>query len=128
MPHHGVFHHPIVLGLQRPVGVGRARIPIVDEHHAVADEDFVFDRDAGTYERVTRDFAATPDFRVALNLDERAKPRVVSNLAAVKIYVDASRTRSPMSTSAATHAIGGSAALIAVQLQAAPSGRPWCSE
>ena len=36
---------------------------------------------------MTRDFAATPDFCVALNFDERPESRVVANLAAVEIYV-----------------------------------------
>ncbi len=33
------------------------------------------------------DFAAAPDFGVALNFDEGAEPCVVANLAAVEIYV-----------------------------------------
>jgi hypothetical protein len=61
-------------------------VPIVDEHHAMADENFVFDRDPGTYERVTRDLAALADMRVALNLDERAQLRRVSDAASVKVY------------------------------------------
>src|SRR3984957_18997517 len=61
-------------------------MPIVDEHHAVSDENFVFDRDAGTNERVTRNFAALADMRIALHLDERADLRCVSDAASVKIY------------------------------------------
>src|ERR1700722_10086563 len=82
-----MFHLPVAFALRRTVSGRRARITIVDEDDAVADEDLVLDRDAGAYKRVTRDFAAAPDFRVALNLDERAQPGVVTNLAAVQIYV-----------------------------------------
>jgi hypothetical protein len=61
-------------------------MPIVDEHHAVPDENFVFDGDAGTNERMTRNFAALADMRIALNLDERAQLRAVSHAASVKVY------------------------------------------
>jgi hypothetical protein len=61
-------------------------MPIVDEHHAVPDENFVFDHDAGTNERVTRNLAALADVRVALDLDERADLRRVSDAASVKVY------------------------------------------
>jgi len=59
---------------------------IVDEQHAMANEYFIFDSDAGTNERVARDFAALADVRVALHLDERADSRRVADAASVKIY------------------------------------------
>jgi hypothetical protein len=61
-------------------------MPIVDEHHTVPDENFVFDRDAGTNERVTRNLATLSDVRIALNLDERANLRRVSDAASVEVY------------------------------------------
>jgi hypothetical protein len=61
-------------------------MPVVDEQHAVANEYFIFDSDAGTNERVARNFAALADVRVALNLDERADSRRVADAASVKIY------------------------------------------
>ncbi len=82
-----MFHLPVAFGLRRTVSSGRARITIVDEDDAVADEDLVLNGDAGAYKRMTRDFAATPDLRVALNFDEGSEPAVVTNLAAVEIYI-----------------------------------------
>ena len=84
---------------------GRARIAIVDEHHAVADEDLVFDHDSRTDERVTGDFAAPPDVRVALNFDEGSKPGVASNLGIRKDSQTARAARlRRVRTSSATHA------------------------
>src|ERR1700691_181054 len=65
--HHSVFHLPVLLRMQPPVAAGRARAADIDEDDAVADEDFALDGAPGAYERVMRDFAATPDFRIALN-------------------------------------------------------------
>ena len=68
-----------------PVGGRRPRIRVVDEHHAVADEDMVLDRDALADERVARDLAAPADRRVLLNLDERADLGLVADRAAVEV-------------------------------------------
>ncbi len=63
----------------------RARIEIVGEHHAVADEDAVLDRHALADERVARDLAVAADRRAALDFDERADPRAVADRAAVQV-------------------------------------------
>src|SRR5438552_334141 len=46
--------HPIRIGLEAAIGICRPRIFVVDEHHAVADENLVFDYNALKHERVTR--------------------------------------------------------------------------
>ena len=43
---HRPFDIPVRFGLQFPVSCGGPRIAVVYEHHAVADEDIVFNRDA----------------------------------------------------------------------------------
>ena len=68
-----------------PSAVGRARISIVREHDAVADEDLVFDDHALANERVRRDLAAGADQRFLLNLDERADLGFVADRATVEI-------------------------------------------
>ncbi len=65
-----------------PVAAGRL---VVDEHHAVPDEDAVSELDAGADERVALDLAARPDDRSRLNLDERPDPRLVADAAAVQV-------------------------------------------
>jgi hypothetical protein len=68
------------------MGNGRPGIHIVDERYAVPDEYVVFDVHAFTDEGVARDFAATANARIFLNLDERANFRFVSDFAAVQVY------------------------------------------
>jgi hypothetical protein len=58
---------------------------VVEERHAVADEDVVFDRHSLTDERVARDPAPPPDFCIFLNFDEGADLRLVADLAAVQV-------------------------------------------
>jgi hypothetical protein len=67
---------PVRLGLQRSAR-GRARMAVVDEHHAVADEHLVFDRDPLADEGVRRNLAAGSNGRVLLNLDKCADLRIV---------------------------------------------------
>ena len=69
----------------RPSAVVARGIRVVDERHAVADEDVVLDRHAFADERVARDLAAAADRRVLLDLDERADLRLVADLAAVEV-------------------------------------------
>ena len=52
------MHLPVRFSLQRAVRGGGPRKSIVDERHAMADEDFVFDRHAFADKRVTGNFAA----------------------------------------------------------------------
>ena len=58
---------------------------VVHEHHPVADEHLVLDRDAVADERVALDLAARADDGAALDLDERPDPRVVPDRAAVEV-------------------------------------------
>src|SRR3954471_6986474 len=51
----GLKHGPVVLGLEVAALRGGTRDLVVDEHHAVADEDAVADRDAVADERVALD-------------------------------------------------------------------------
>src|SRR5579863_1137588 len=83
--HHRAFKAPVAFALRRTIGIGRARPAIVDKNHAVADEDFILDRDPGTNEAVARDFAAGADQRVALDFDERADTGVRADFTAVEI-------------------------------------------
>lgn len=81
--HGGFLHRPVLFRLRRPVAVGRARFTIVDEDHAMADEDFVLDRHAAANEAMAGDLAAPADSGAALDLDEGAQPRVRADFAAV---------------------------------------------
>ena len=76
---------PVGFGLQLPVGGRGPRIAVVDEHHAVADEDVVLNRDAFADERMARDLAALADAGVLLDLDEGADLRFVADLATVQV-------------------------------------------
>ena len=51
----------------------------------MADEDFVLDRDPGTYERMALDLAPRTDGGIALDLHEWSDPRLVADAAAVEI-------------------------------------------
>ena len=69
-----------------PAVVRRARPLVVDEHHAVADEDLVLDRDAVADERVALDLAARADHGARAG-SRRTVPiaRVVADRAAVEV-------------------------------------------
>jgi hypothetical protein len=58
---------------------------VVDEHHAVADEDLIVDGDAFADERVALDLAVFADKGIFLYLDKGADPGTVVDPAAVKI-------------------------------------------
>jgi hypothetical protein len=58
---------------------------VVDEHHAVTDEDLVIDLDAVADERVALDTATGTDPGTPLDLDVRAHPGVVSDRATIEI-------------------------------------------
>src|SRR5262249_44963888 len=74
------------IGLEAAVAVGRLRAKVVGEHHAVADEHLVLDRDALADEGMRGDLAARADGCVLLDLDERADARVVPDRAAVQVH------------------------------------------
>ena len=76
---------PVLFGLQATVGARRARVLVVDEHHAVADEDLVADLDAVTDERVALNLAVARRSTPRLDLDERPDPGPVADPAAVEI-------------------------------------------
>ena len=83
--HGGFLHRPVLFRLRRPVAVGRARFTIVDEDHAMADEDFVLDRHAAANEAMAGDLAVLSDSRVLLNLNKSPDFRVVTDFATIKI-------------------------------------------
>src|SRR5208283_420869 len=83
--HHRAFHAPVGFGLQSPGGGRRARIQVVDEHHAMSDENVVFDAHAFTDKSVARDFAAFADCRIFLDLDEGPDFRFIANFASIKV-------------------------------------------
>ena len=76
---------PVCFRLQRAARRGRARVLVIDEINAVADEDFVFDRDAFTDESVARYFAVAAYPDTFLNLDEGADLCAVADLAAIQV-------------------------------------------
>src|SRR5581483_3054537 len=73
------------LGLQIPGLGGRARIRIVDERDAVADEHVVANRHAFANECVARNLAALAHGRVLLDFHERADLGLVSDLTTVEV-------------------------------------------
>ena len=76
---------PVGFGLQFAVAGGGARIGVVDERHAVADEDVVLDGHAFADEGVAGNLAALADGGILLDFDECADLGFVADLAAVKI-------------------------------------------
>src|SRR5438094_3829168 len=78
-------HRPVAVALQLAGGGDGSRESIVDERHAVADEDVILDLDAFADERVARNFHAPSNLRALLNLDERADAALVADLASVEI-------------------------------------------
>src|SRR5579885_1878470 len=72
--------------LKRPVLVGRARIAVICEHHAMADERFILDDHTLANEAVRGDFAPPADAHPLLNLDEWADAGPGADAAAIEIY------------------------------------------
>src|SRR5687768_9616003 len=62
---------PVVFGLKPTLVAGRAGVVVVDEEHAVANEDLVVDLYAAADERMTLDLAVRADYGATLDLDER---------------------------------------------------------
>ena len=58
---------------------------IVDEHHTMADEHIVLDRDALADEAVRRNLAPAPNLSVLLNLHEGADLRVVTDATPIEV-------------------------------------------
>src|SRR6187402_2979782 len=56
--HNRLLHFPVGGGLELSVRRRRSRVRVVDEHHAVADEDVILDGDALADKGVTRNLAA----------------------------------------------------------------------
>ena len=79
-----VEEFPVALGSQPSLGGGTWGF-VVDEHHAVADEDLVLDLDARADERVALDLAVGADRGALLDLHERPDAGVVTDLAAVEV-------------------------------------------
>src|SRR5688572_1835811 len=82
---YGVFHFPVGGGLQLARSRGGPRVRVVDEHHAMADEDLILDGHAFTDERMARDLAAAADAGVFLDFDEGADFGFVADVAAVEV-------------------------------------------
>ena len=93
---------------------GGTWIGIVDERHAVADEDVVLDGHALTDERMARDFAVLADLRVLLDFHESPDLGVIAHFTAVEI--DELRERNPF---AQLH-IGSDADILAHSAMARP--------
>src|SRR5881227_1981867 len=79
------FELPVRFGLRRAVFARGAGTAVVDEHDAVADEDFVLDADALADEGVARNLAARAYARALLDFDEGADARLVADAAAVEV-------------------------------------------
>src|SRR5438105_8490829 len=79
------FRLPVVALLQL-AGIGRRTgKTVVDEHHAVTDEDFVFYCHSLANERVGRYLAARPDFCTGLNFDKGPDHGLVADDATVEV-------------------------------------------
>src|SRR5207247_5811005 len=83
--HGGRHDGPIGISLHRAFVGHRPRVSVVNEIDAVADEDFVFDRDASTDKAVARQFAVAADAGAFLDFDERADLCPVTDFAAVEV-------------------------------------------
>src|SRR5262249_60327050 len=87
----GTFLHirapalPVAARLELTGRRRRARVGVVDEGDAVADEDVILDRHALADEGVARDLAAPSDRRVLLDFDERADLGLVADLAPIQV-------------------------------------------
>jgi hypothetical protein len=89
--------------LQSAVAVRGSRIAVIDECHAVSDENAVLDRYPFADEGVTRYLAALPDFCALLDLDERPDLCFIADLATVEIDEAVDPTLRPSLTSGAIH-------------------------
>ena len=81
----GGLYGPIRLGLKPAVRGGGPRVGVVDEGHAVPDEDVVFDGHALADEGVAGDLAVFADGGVFLDLHKGADLGVVADRAAVEV-------------------------------------------
>ena len=76
---------PIFFGLEFSQGARCSWVAIIDKRDPVSDEYLGLDGYAFANERMTRDLATSSDSRALLNLDKRADPCLVANLAAIKV-------------------------------------------
>src|SRR5579859_734927 len=81
----GALDFPVAFRLQLAFRRRSARIGIVDERDAVADENVVFDGHAFAHEGMAGNLAIPSNRCVLLNLDERANLGVFPDFAAVEI-------------------------------------------
>jgi hypothetical protein len=84
-PHERGLYLPVLFALQDSGGGGGAGISVVDEDHAVADEDVVFDGHAFADKTVAGNLAATADAGVFLNLHKGAHSGPIADFAAVQV-------------------------------------------
>jgi len=76
--HHRPLHAPVGLGLQAARGRRRPRIQVVDEHHAMSDEDVIFNADAFADKSMAGDLATLAHRRVSSESPQR-RPIFVSS-------------------------------------------------
>src|SRR3954469_19729448 len=76
---------PVRFGLKLTVILRRPRKRIVDKHHAMTDENTVFNCHPFTNERMTGYLAVPSNRRILLDLNKRADFRVIAYTATVKV-------------------------------------------
>src|SRR5262245_28915173 len=79
-------HGPVAVALEFAALVHGAREAIVDEHHAVSNEDVILDLDTFADEGMARNLDAAADLRALLDFDECTDARLVADLTAVHVY------------------------------------------
>jgi hypothetical protein len=77
---------PVRFRLRLPIGIGRPGVAVIDESDAVTDEYAGLDRNTLTNKCVAADFAVITDLCALLNFNKRPDPRIIANLAPVKVH------------------------------------------
>src|ERR1700742_207857 len=83
--HNRAFDLPVGFRLEVPVRRRGPRVAVVDEGHAVTDEDVIFDDHALADKGMAGDLAAPPNPGVLLNLHEGADFAFVAHLTTIKV-------------------------------------------
>src|SRR5262245_2524652 len=78
-------HGPVAVALELAALVHGAREAIVDEHHAVSNEDVILDLDTFADEGMARNLDAAANLRALLDFDECTDARFVADLTAVQV-------------------------------------------
>jgi hypothetical protein len=72
--------------LQQAITRGRPGKPVIREHDAVSDENFIFNGDSLTDKRVRRNLAARAYLCSCLDLDECTDPGLIADHTAIKVH------------------------------------------